>query len=414
MNRRKRIFSAAMAIVLALTMLSSVIVVIVTSVKAQAVSQTELDALRAKAEELAEQKSEIGEKISELQSQRASIVERKNMLDANIELTRQEIENLTEQIALLEEDIAEKTRQYELAVSEEESQTELFRRRVREMEEDGEVSYVETIFQADSFSELLSIMDSITDIMNYDEWVVEQLHKAQELTLEAKGELEDAKAVAEDSKAAQQEKQGQLEQELAEADELMAAVEADLENNQAEYDEIEQAESEAASRIDSMVAELERLEEERRRREQQTTSTNVSASGTYIWPSASSVYVTSLFGTRLHPVYKTYRTHYGVDIGASYGTNVLAADGGTVVTSQYSSSYGNYIMISHGNGNYTLYAHMSSRIAEVGDNVSQGQVIGLVGSTGISTGPHIHFEVYQGGTRVNPLQFFSNYVITGW
>lgn len=138
--------------------------------------------------------------------------------------------------------------------------------------------------------------------------------------------------------------------------------------------------------------------------------TEVIAEGLYIWPSAASDYVTSFFGTRLHPILGVYKTHTGIDIGAGYGTPVLAAADGVVTTAAYDAGgYGNYLIIDHGNGNMTLYAHMSQMSAVAGQTVTQGQTIGLVGSTGMSTGPHLHFEVYVGGTRVDPLLYFSNY-----
>ncbi len=137
---------------------------------------------------------------------------------------------------------------------------------------------------------------------------------------------------------------------------------------------------------------------------------DVIAEGLYIWPSAASDYVTSFFGTRLHPILGVYKTHTGIDIGAGYGTAVLAAANGVVTTAAYDAGgYGNYLIIDHGNGNKTLYAHMSQINSRVGQTVTQGQTIGLVGSTGMSTGPHLHFEVFVGGTRVDPLLYFSNY-----
>ena len=138
--------------------------------------------------------------------------------------------------------------------------------------------------------------------------------------------------------------------------------------------------------------------------------TAVIAEGFYIWPSAASDYVTSFFGTRLHPILGVYKTHSGIDIGAGYGTAVLASADGVVTTAAYDAGgYGNYLIIDHGNGNMTLYAHMSQMSAGVGQTVKQGQAIGLVGSTGLSTGPHLHFEIFVGGTRVDPLLYFSNY-----
>lgn len=138
--------------------------------------------------------------------------------------------------------------------------------------------------------------------------------------------------------------------------------------------------------------------------------TEVIAEGFYIWPSAASDYVTSFFGTRLHPILGIYKTHTGIDIGAGYGTAILAAADGVVTTAAYDAGgYGNYIIIDHVNGNKTLYAHMSQMSAAVGQTVTQGQTIGFVGSTGMSTGPHLHFEIFVGGTRVDPLLYFSNY-----
>ncbi|MBR2472662.1 MAG: hypothetical protein IKB44_01770, partial [Clostridia bacterium] len=192
MKRKHRIFSAVIAIILAITMLGSIIVTIVTSLSADAVTEAEIEALKAAAEQLAEEKAAVGDALYTLRNEKEAIVERKVMLDENIALTIKEIENLDLQILLYEEEIAEKVSQYELAVSEEERQMELFRRRIRAMEEDGDISYLETIFEADSFADLLSVMDSVTDIMDYDEWVVEQLDSAQEATWGAKVELEAA------------------------------------------------------------------------------------------------------------------------------------------------------------------------------------------------------------------------------
>lgn len=407
MKRKHRIFSAVIAIILAITMLGSVIVTIVTSLSAGAVSQAEIDALKAQAEELADKKASVGAEIAGLASEHSAIVARKEKLDENIAITIQEIENLESQIAYYEEEIEEKNAQYDLAVQEEERQMELFRQRVRAMEEDGDISYLEIIFEAESFGELLSAMDSITDVMDYDEWVVEQLDTAQDMSWSAKVELEASKAATEAAKLAQEDKKAQLEDERAEADALMTEIMSNMYERQTEYAALESREDEAAAEIDRLVEEL---EEERRRLAAQQGA-HVAATGSYIWPSASSVYVTSVFGNRLHPVYGYNRMHYGIDIGASYGTDIYAADGGYVTTSTYSSGYGNYVMIDHGDGRYTLYAHMTSRYVEEGDVVLQGDVIGIVGSTGVSTGPHIHFEVYEGGERVDPLQFYSNYVI---
>ncbi|MDL2327535.1 M23 family metallopeptidase [Ruminococcaceae bacterium OttesenSCG-928-A11] len=139
----------------------------------------------------------------------------------------------------------------------------------------------------------------------------------------------------------------------------------------------------------------------------------VVGNGNFIWPSAASTYVTSAHGTRAHPITGKIETHLGIDIGAGAGTGVLAGDGGTVTRDNIDGSYGIHMLIDHGNGYQTLYAHMSAALVGVGDTVTQGQVIGLVGSTGTSTNPHLHFEVRVNGAHVDPLQFFDNYT-TAW
>jgi murein DD-endopeptidase MepM/ murein hydrolase activator NlpD len=133
----------------------------------------------------------------------------------------------------------------------------------------------------------------------------------------------------------------------------------------------------------------------------------ITGSGILCWPVPSCTTITSDYGDRFHPIDKVYKMHYGIDIGGSYGAEIVAADSGTVTTSTNSGGYGNYVVINHGNGMTTLYAHMSSRAVSSGNVVSRGQVIGYIGSTGASTGPHLHFEVSVNGSRTDPKPYFS-------
>lgn len=305
------------------------------------------------------------------------------------------------QIALLEDQIAEKEEEYRLAQEEEARQFELFKDRVRAMEENGTISYYSILFDARDFGDLLSRLDFISEIMEYDEVVISNLEEAQAATERTRLELEATLADVESNKQLQLRMQEELEAQLASSNELIRQLEANKNEYQLAYEQNEKEEAALQSRIDKMIEEWERQK-----------AKGIVSTGTYIWPSADSTYVTSLFGNRLHPILGVYKNHNGIDIGASYGSKIYASDSGTVVTSEYSSSYGNYIMIAHGNGRYTLYAHMSERYSKVDDKVSQGDVIGLVGSTGWSTGPHLHFEIYENGVRVDPLQFFSNYTVS--
>ena len=152
------------------------------------------------------------------------------------------------------------------------------------------------------------------------------------------------------------------------------------------------------SEIDALNAEADRLVEEIRRLQ----GDQAYAGGTFAWPSASSTRVTSEFGMRFHPILKVNKLHTGIDIGAAAGTKVLAANSGTVIKAGWNNSYGNVVMVDHGGGIVTLYAHNSKLLVSEGDVVARGQEIALVGSTGMSTGAHIHFEVRVNGEYQNP------------
>ena len=149
-----------------------------------------------------------------------------------------------------------------------------------------------------------------------------------------------------------------------------------------------------------------RKQEEAARQQPNPGGGPIYGSGSYIWP-VDSTTISSDYGYRIHPIFNTERFHAGVDINANSGDPIYAADSGTVAIATYSSSYGYYVVINHGGGNSTLYAHMSSMAVSAGDTVTQGQVIGYVGSTGWSTGPHLHFETRSGGSTVDPMTYFS-------
>lgn len=426
--KKKKIFVKAVAIVLALLMAASVFFTVVSIVASNSraagedISDLQRQALEMenREKELAEQKAAIEQKkaevkgsIDSLNSQISGILQKKALIDENILLTQEEIVNITEQIAVLNDGIEIKRIEYEDALAREEEQMTLFKERLREMEESGDISYYEILFQASSFGDLLSKLDMIDEVMKRDEAVISQMEQARSMVIIAQQELYEKKEDCESKQDELQQAIEKLAREREEADAQMQELEANVSVFTAAYEENAAMEAEIeeqlrqtmaqAAAIDSKISQL--------KREQNLENAGVNASGTYLWPSASSYYVTSLYGNRLHPILGYYVMHNGIDIGASYDTAIYAADGGIVVTSEYNGSYGNYVMIYHGDDRYTLYAHMSQRYVSVDDVVSQGDVIGLVGDTGYATGPHIHFEIYENGTRVDPLNYFTNYVL---
>ena len=255
-------------------------------------------------------------------------------------------------------------------------------------------------------------MDDVGEIMESDRQLEDAYIAARENTESVKADYEDTRSELEELKAQLKAEQEELEKDIEEAIQIILNLENDLENRQAEYDAIMAAEDAANATIDKLVAEL----EAQRAAEAAAAAAaagggsggggSANASGSFMWPVASYVYVSSRFGLRVHPITGQKKSHTGIDIASNQGTAVYASDGGTVTYSGWMSGY------DHGNGYVTLYGHLSSISVSVGQTVSQGTTIGAVGSTGNSTGPHLHFEVLKNGTRIDPEQFFSGLTIS--
>ena len=407
MNRK---VARIIALIMALVLLLSLGYMVVDSLFASAgVSQSEINKLREEKKEYEKKKQEIQSRINTIEFERMSEVAKKSVLDDRISLTGMEIENITatiDQYILL---IADKEVELVEAKAREDAQFVLYKARVRDMEENGVISYLEIVFDSTSFSDLLARIDFVGDIMRADEVTYNGLIAAKLETKEAKDALEQTKVELEDEKADREDKLEELAVQVDEASALIAQIQASLESEQSLYDEAAAEAARIQRDINAKTEELRKQEEAeaRRRAEAKAMSQRTKGTGELMWPVPSSNNVTSGYGIRPHPVFKVMRQHWGIDIGAKHGANVVASDSGTVITSSYNSSYGNYIVISHGNVNgttmTTLYAHLSSKRVSEGASVSKGQVIGLIGSTGISTGPHLHFEVTVNGSRINPL-----------
>ena len=403
------------AIVLALVMLLSVVIAAITSLVADArVTQAEIDRLRDEHRAYQRKIQEVQSEINALDFEMRTETARKQVLDDRIVLTGYQIENILRIIDHYGVLIEEMEQEVQLAIEREEAQLDRYRRRVRNMEESGTIRYLEIIFNFRSFSDLLARIDMIGEIMRNDERLYHDLIAARNETEAARDRLEETRAGLEEENVLLGELREQLVEQLAEAHALIKGLEANREAEVALRREFELSASQIQQEINRQVAEFERQQAAERAAAAAAAARNQAAAvqvtrvgtGQLVWPVPSSGNVTSPFGTRVHPVFGTIRNHSGIDIAANHGAAVVAADSGTVITSRFDSSYGHFIVIAHGNGRTTLYAHLSSRRVSPGDTVERGQVIGLIGSTGISTGPHLHFEVSQNGTRVNPMNFF--------
>lgn len=392
MVRNKKLRAAAAFLALVILALA-----LMPAGPALAVSQSEIDALEEQRDELKAQREEMQAGIDELKNQQAGVLEQKRALDEQNEVYRQELELIEEQVSLYTRLVDEKAAELEKATADEAEQLAIYKQHVRAMEENGEYTYLSIIFGSKSLSQLMSNLDMIGEIMDADKRIYDQYTAAREDAEEIKAEYETTLSALADKQAEYEAEKADLEAKIAEANDMIAQLEEEINSNYDLYLEVLAQEEALESDIQSMIAELERQE----------AANSITSTGTYIWP-LPGYSPGSAYGWRMHPIYHEMRFHAGEDIGAPSGTPILAADSGmATVIADNGNGYGNYIMINHGGGRVTLYAHMSAFAISNGATVSQGQVIGYVGSTGNSTGPHLHFEVRVNGATTDPKSYFN-------
>ena len=280
-----------------------------------------------------------------------------------------------------------------------EIQDDLLKKRLRAMDENGNVGILEVLFGANSFADFLKRMDTVRTVAEYDKTILDRYEGAKEEYEKQKAEIEAKKLAVESTKEQIENKkseitvvQSQKQEEVDALSDLIAQYQADLAASKI-------AEAEANARINQDAANTAHI----------TASYNFT-SGALNYPFAGHYICTSPFGGRISPITGSWEGHSGVDIGAPYGTPILASSDGVVITSGFNTGgYGNYVVIDHGGGIYTLYAHASSLNVSSGQIVSAGQMIASVGSTGWSTGPHLHFEVRVNGSCVDPSGYIPVY-----
>lgn len=345
--------------------------------------------------EMQERNNQIKQKEKEInakKSEKNAELEKRNNLDLKISALLDDIESTQNLIDEKEVQIQEKNTEIEaLSAKIDENQNRLNDRLVV-MYEYGSTSYLDLLLEADGLSDLVTRLSVIRSVYDYDKEVIRNFVNSKQM-------VEDAKAVI----VAEQNEQ-------IEARTILEGKKADLDNLRREKDKI-------ISKLNTDIKTLE-AEEKRMEADYQAIQNELNAAlsgsktksnysgGKFCWPSATSQRVTSSYGYRIHPISGKKSLHRGMDIGAGMGTNVLAAEAGTVVTAGWNNSYGYYVTINHGNGYVTLYAHNSKLLVSKGETVSRGQVIAKCGSTGNSTGPHIHFEVSLNGNLQNPMNYF--------
>ena len=382
-----------------------------------AVPGTALAVTSQDAEDAREQVSSMEDEMEKVQQTLTDLEGLKNdtaayvrELDLSLEQLGAELSSLEEQRTSKEEEIAAAQQELEEARQTEENQYEAMKLRIRYMYERGETSYFDILLQSENIADMLNRAEYISQIAEYDRNQLELYARTKEEVAQKEAVLEQEHSELLAVQEATEAKQASVETLLANKQQELQSYEAQIASAENQISEYEKDIALQEARIKEIEEEIRRQEEEARKQAEAAGTTYKTTSLgdiNFIWPCPSSSRITSGFGGRSSPTEGASSNHKGIDIGASTGSDILAAAGGTVTISTYSSSAGNYIMISHGGGVSTVYMHCSQRLVEVGDTVSQGQVIAKVGSTGYSTGPHLHFEIRSGGGNVDPSLYVS-------
>ena len=269
-----------------------------------------------------------------------------------------------------------------------EAQTKTLHRRIRDIYKNGQINYLDVLLGAKDFNDFVSRMDILKKILAYDNALIQGTKVDREALRKAKEQLELDRAKIVELRKLAAAKREQVAARRQERRGVLNAATYERETAEQAYREL----IETSRQIEQMIKRI------------QSGDKNVGGStGTMTWPAEGEI--TSPFGWRVHPIFGTQRLHTGIDIGADYGDAIRAADGGVVIHSDWMGGYGNAVIIDHGNGISTLYAHNSQLLVSEGQTVAKGQTVARCGSTGYSTGPHLHFEVRQNGSPVNPLNY---------
>ncbi len=402
-QNRERKWAAAL-LVCVLTFFLAMPLILLMTTPADAVTQAEIDALKNNADDLESQKDDLASQMKAIAADRSQALEQKSLLEQQINVIQEQINNITEQIEKYDGLIAQKEAELVQAEADEAAQYELFCDRVRTMEEDGEVSYWSILFNAADFSDLLDRFVFVNEVMEYDNAVMDKLIAIRQQIITDKAELETAREEQEAARVQQQSAKDELKTQEASVDALVAqiSVQQDLVE-----ESIEELEAQAAQLDKEIAAKQKQLEA-------QLAGAGIKSEAGYLWPLPGYSNLSSLYAGRIDPFTGKPATHTGIDVPAPKNTPIKAAKSGIVITSTYNRrGYGNYVAISHGNGDSTLYAHMTSRAVEEGAIVTQGQVVGYIGTTGRSTGNHLHFEVRVNNIRIDPVTCYSGLTYKG-
>lgn len=371
-----------------------------TSLIATAGTAFSASSLQDKLNEAAKSKKEAQSAKSESKEKLAGAMEQVKKLDGEADAIQSELNEIDRIIEEANTKIAEKEAEiadYEARIAEND---EAFCARLRAMDESNTADYIDLLISAESISDFVSRVETIREITEFDQGIINEMISLKQGVEAGRNELLNYKAEQEEARALVQTKQNELNAKIQEKQSYIQSLEKDI------------------NKYDSLIKEKTAQEESLKKQiaaQSSKSSTSSSSSGARIvysggvfcWPAPSYSYISSEFGYRVHPVYGTKKYHSGLDMAAPGGSPILAAANGTVKFAGWNGGYGNCVIIDHGNGIQTLYGHSSRLLVSAGQSVTRGQKIALVGTTGTSTGNHLHFEVLNNGKATNPRPYLQ-------
>ena len=427
--RNKRIVSVIAVILAILMALSLIISVIPTVAYADEADDARLSELQQTKSELSNQRATAQSKLQQLKDEQAAVIDQKIALEERNKCAQDELDLIAEEIALYNDLIAQKAKELEQAIDREEIQLEKYRTRIRAMEENGGYNILALVLQTSDFSEFLTAMDDMGDIMNSDKLLSDRYQAAREETEDVKADYEAYKAEVEARQEELEKEKAEIEEQIKDSEKTLEELSEKIKAAEAEQQAAAAAEAAASASIMSFIADYNARKAASVTGSQYTETTGgtttgggeaqtggtttvtepvytgATGTGSFVWPVPSSYRISSTFKVRWG------RQHTGIDIDGFGldGNAIVASDAGTVIKAEYYGGYGNCVVVDHGNGTNTLYGHMSGFAVSAGSSVTQGQTIGYLGSTGNSTGTHCHFEIIVNGSQIDPLPYFSGY-----
>lgn len=418
----RKMWVSILAGILALAMVLSLLLSLIPTrayAKTSGEIQGEIDDLKDKQTQLQEKMEDLRAQQEENQNQTTDIVSQKSAVDQQIGLLYIEISNIEQQIASYNQLIADKQDELDAAQAELDALSEKNKERIRAMEENGSLSYWSVLFKASSFADLLDRLNMMQEIAASDQRRIEQMNQAARTVEQARQTLEENKAALEETRAGLDASQTELAEKQSESQTLLTKL---IENGQELQQLMEEYESQEDALIDQ-IGEAEQAYNEAKQAEWEAAnatkptspdnsgSSSGGSSGSYPvsdegWMiPCSYVYISGTYGWREAPTEGASSYHTGIDLAGAAGTPIYASRSGEVTRGGYNEYNGYYVGINHGDGFSSVYLHMTTYVVEIGDYVTQGQLIGYMGETGIATGPHLHLTIYYNGETVNPADF---------